>query len=815
MGEALRTRTLISIENILKGVFLGLLSVAATRSETVAQALGVFSISAAALVVALVFQSFRQRRNTKRSRGHLLASIILALLDNPATVFAFIVGGYAVGELYWQFPLLEIVAASGAGAVVGVFWDTSLKIRQVWPRRLILLTLGISIVAGIAALFHYGLVDTVGSRYVVALTLVLGAVLFYVLTFAGRGEETEPEIAVICAGIALALAQLHLPYMARGLIVIVPMAVFVVYCERIRRHLVVFKHVLRGLSHEQEGDLRNALFWYRQALQRNPKSELAVAGNWRVHRKIDLASLAEDDEIVKMIDPIVCLDRARSLLSKSQPSEVELEEAGKLLDIVQCRRQDLPQTIGHERLHVAVLARDGQTAMGVARQLVELEPPAAIALPDHELDALFRTWSKLLQDPLLVSSGGPELLNEADYLFRFLATLESRLRQAPQDQQAQSFKAFVYDKLSLELYENYLRDHEEDSLDWLDYRFCHQKARLFATEGEPARAVDFLRIAEMGLPHDRLILWTEIAELHAQQQSVEATTWYERVKDLGMQLGPKQLADDQAKPFYRAVRVLGERAIAEQRWQDAIENFQILADWSQTGIATLETLKDLYEKTGDTVLAIRPVEIALQYSLKESQRKQWAAEKARLYAAVTAEMVTPKLSLVGKYFDFNYCYRRAKRLFEEKQPTEDIIHFLDLAALGGERFLLNVNYLLGRSYYRQGNIDDAVLCLEQVKSNRPAHFDDDEQKDAYYSACRLLGDLYLDQRNEPAKAVECYSIYKDYTKSGAETLYRLGCAYEANGQPAHARKWYDMVLVYPGHPRAEDAKRALAKLGDP
>src|SRR5690606_36994008 len=107
--------------------------------------------------------------------------------------------------------------------------------------------------------------------------------------------------------------------------------------------LVVFKCVLRGLSHEQSDDLRNALFWYRQALQRNPKSELAIAGNWRVHRKIDLASLADDDEIVSMIDPLVCLERARSLLNAERPTEPMLEEAGKLLDIVECRRKDLPQ----------------------------------------------------------------------------------------------------------------------------------------------------------------------------------------------------------------------------------------------------------------------------------------------------------------------------------------------------------------------------------------------------------------------------------------------------------------------------------------
>lgn len=808
----MRTRTLISIENVLKGSYLGLSFVAVTQSNHINDPVVLFAITMAFLVFVLFIQSFRQGPHGKRSRQQMLAIVILALLDYPATVFGFIVGGQFVGQLYLGFPILTMLAAMAAGSLVGFAWDTILRIRQVWPRRIVLLLLGLAVAAAVVGLFHFQIVVAAGSSAVIATALVLNAICFYVLTFAGRGEETEPEIALICVALALALGQLHLPPMARGMVVILPMAAFVIYCERIRRDLVVFKNVLRGISHEQQGDLRNALLWYRAALARNPRSELAVAGNWRVHRKINLADLAEDDEIIALIDPVVCLERAQTLLDKPTSNTEQQTEAGKLLDIVECRRKDLPQTIGHERLRLLLAAGKLEEAKTLAFSLVDIRPPEIIQLGDHELDALFRTWCKVLQEPALVARGGPELLSQVDPLFSFLAVLRGRLKQLPNDTRAETFKPFVYEKLTLAAYEDYVRRHPDDTVEWLDYRYCYLLADQAADDGKIDRAIEYLRITEFGLPEERLVLWTRLADLHARQSSPDTAQWYERVKELGLQVGPKTLSEAHQKAFYHSVRCLAEAAYHQQQWQRAIHYYQILADSRQSGVATQKILKELYERVEDLVLAIKPVETALQYGLSDQQRRFWAGEKARLYSSITAEQVTAKLAQVEKFFDFGYCFRRAKRLFEEQKPPEDVIRFLDLAALGGTAYLLHVNYLLGRSYYRQGKVQDAVLCLEQVINNRPSKFIDDEQQEAYFTACRLLGDIYLDELNQPEKAVDCYSIYKDYSKSGAETLYRLGKAYEACGKWAHARKWYDMVLVYPTHPRAEDARKALAKL---
>ena len=55
--------------------------------------------------------------------------------------------------------------------------------------------------------------------------------------------------------------------------------------------------------------------------------------------------------------------------------------------------------------------------------------------------------------------------------------------------------------------------------------------------------------------------------------------------------------------------------------------------------------------------------------------------------------------------------------------------------------------------------------------------------------------------------------YKDYHKSGADTLYQIGRCYEAMGDIPHAAQFYNAVTGYEGHPLYWDAKEALKRLG--
>ena len=813
----MRSRTWLRIEYLCKGVFLGLCYALTVRAQTFQEVLQVIGSTLAILLLSLAISRMRSSSGKGRRPDRWLALIVLVLLDSPVTVCVSIVAGLQLMLLVvgvsGGWPISWLLLPPIGGALIGLSHYALTRIVRPWPRRLA--TVLFLAVVG-ALLYGSARWELVAypSGPVAALALSFSLLFFYLLTFAGRAEESELEIGLLCFGVALALLQCGLPPAARGLITLGPVALFVVYCERMRKSLIVFKHVLRGISYEQEAELREALISYQLALRIDPKSELATAGNWRVHRRVNLTDLADDDEVLELIDPVLCLERARLLLNRQQPSDDELAEADKLLDIVAYRRRDLAQTIGFERLRGLLAGGHADRAMTLCRTLVQIAPAVVQGVPDHEAEALFRVWSACLKQPLLIGAGGLDLLADAAGLFGFLAALERRLQQAPDDPDARAFKPFVYERISLPAYETYCTLYPDDDLQWLDYGYLYQLAARLADDPQQAeRAVELYRIVEDGLPERRLEIWRALARLCAKTDPASADQWYQRIKDLALQIGPQNLSEAQKTAYFETVRMLAERARAAGNVSAAIENFLLFSESPKSGLDTLRTLQQLYESQGDVLMAIRPVEAALVYSLDSSERRRWSDEKARLYAALDVSQVQSRVGQVERFFDFRYCFRRAKSLFEKNAPAEQVTHYLDLAALGGQRELLNVNYMLGRTHYRAECWQDAALCLNAVKEGRPQRFADSEQEEVYFSACRLLGDLYLFKLNNPAKAIECYSIYKDYVKSGAETLFRLASAYEANGQHAHARKWYDMVLVYPQHPRAEESRQALARLG--
>jgi hypothetical protein len=66
--------------------------------------------------------------------------------------------------------------------------------------------------------------------------------------------------------------------------------------------------------------------------------------------------------------------------------------------------------------------------------------------------------------------------------------------------------------------------------------------------------------------------------------------------------------------------------------------------------------------------------------------------------------------------------------------------------------------------------------------------------------------------NKPDVAVECLREFRRSSKSGADTLYKLGQAYEQLGDRARAVKFYQHVVSYDSHPLAPDARDALHRL---
>ena len=98
---------------------------------------------------------------------------------------------------------------------------------------------------------------------------------------------------------------------------------------------------------------------------------------------------------------------------------------------------------------------------------------------------------------------------------------------------------------------------------------------------------------------------------------------------------------------------------------------------------------------------------------------------------------------------------------------------------------------------------------------KPEKFAGGDDEEAWFLACQLLGDLYLNNLGRPDDAIACLQDYRKSPKAGARTYYRLGQAYEQKGDVARAVRCYQQVAAYDGNPLQPEAQDALYRLGNP
>src|SRR5205807_8162836 len=125
---------------------------------------------------------------------------------------------------------------------------------------------------------------------------------------------------------------------------------------------------------------------------------------------------------------------------------------------------------------------------------------------------------------------------------------------------------------------------------------------------------------------------------------------------------------------------------------------------------------------------------------------------------------------------------------------------------------LRARVMHARALLRRGQRNEAVKVLEEVRTPKPEKFGSSEEEDSWFVACQLLGRLYLDELGKPDMALLCFQDFRQSPKSGADTMYRMGQAYEQLGDPAKAVKCYEHVTSYENHPLAGDAKSAIYRL---
>jgi tetratricopeptide (TPR) repeat protein len=818
-------------EFILKGIYLGLLLFCALVLrepdwwKEIAQ-LAVCTFGTLALFLAVA--AFRKLREGYRVQGRYPTFVLFLLLENPGMVFV----GVLLGMMLGAFSLLEGPSFFGAanthdlenegalllwyvlgGAGVGAVFDILYDAPSLQARRWYGLGLGVALAAaGIYLLPTLMAPDQ--PRVMFATLLLLGIPLFYILTLASLTEESEVEIAAICAALGVSLWFLVESFMPGNFnmqltVQLVPLAIYWVYTRRVLPELRVFKHVLRGISYANVGQMRPALLSLGRALQLQPSHPLAREQLWNVHRMMDFAKVVHDPQMLALLNFELCLDRVASLLVAGKPRPEHLHEAHRLLDLVSGQRPDLRPRCDYWR--AVALTHEGR--FDEAAAALELVLTGADTEPGnpHWIAILFSAWQlALMLHPELNRRVGTPQLTVPGRRMQAIAATEHRLGQNADDTAAWDMKRLLYADLTEGEYLTRVQDGKPPSL--FDHAYAMQLG--LAQVNDPARwlrGCEFLRIAAIGLPEQAPTLYLTIAKAHEQAGNFgEVWGYYERVKQAGRAFGPANLGDQDRATYFAVVKALGEDAAKRGDNDAAIENFLLFANYERAGVGTYRTLAELFERKGDVWNALYCTHHGLVHDKTD---QDLLSRRDRYYYSVQPTELPERWDKVRMWFDVAYCKEKARVAMDNMGGNLDLLdwasHLAELAQTA-EPSSLSVRYLRARVLRARGEVDKAIALLQEVRDHKPERFATSEDEDAWFVIHRMLGDLYLNVK--PDQAIQCYQEFRQHGKSGADTIYKMGVAFENLGDVARARKCYETVVAYENHPLAPEAKSALYRL---
>jgi tetratricopeptide (TPR) repeat protein len=583
---------------------------------------------------------------------------------------------------------------------------------------------------------------------------------------------------------------------------------YVAYTIRVMPGLRVFKHILRGISHARIGRHAQALRAFRRALALDPDSQLAREGFWSVHRALDLDQLPHDPQTLALVDFELCLDRAGSLLLEP-PTPAKMEEATRLLRLVEGQRPALRPVVDYWRSVALTHARQYPEAAASLERV--LDPDVYGAADARRQSILLPAWQLALTGPeeLRRRVGAPQLAQPGRRM-EAIAAVEQRLAEQVEDQAAWGLKRHLYQDLTT-------ADYEAAGplpAGVFDHDYCRQLGLALVNEAKGwQRGCAYLGIAAKGLPQLGPGLFVQIAQAH-QRAGDNAGAWhhYDLARQAGRSIAPKNLPDPERQTYFAVVKMLAEAAQARGDLDAAIENYHLYAESERSGVETLRRLAALYEAKGDALSALRATEQALLYTAKD---KDLLERKDKYYYSVFPDQLRANVEAVRSWFDVGYCVRKARSLLDAKNTDLDGLdwaqHLVELARVL-QPDSRTVKVLLARALLRRGEKTEAIALLEAVRSPKPEQFESGEDEDSWYVASRLLGELYLFDLGRADLAVPCFTDFRRSSRSGADTLFKLGQAYEQLGDRTRAVKCYKQVTGYDGHPLSPDAYDALARL---
>lgn len=800
---------------------LALETLLAEKPPGSAHAVTFFGAATLGLVLLLGVAAWRKAREGYQVRGRVPAFLLFLILENPVLVYAGVLGGMLAGAglllALADWTWWHLLAALGGGIVLGGLFRLLREVQNRWVRGGTILLLAAAAAAGIVFWLESRPDLLAEDRHVLfGLNVLLAIPLLYVLTLAGQAEETEVEIGSMCValGVALWILLRQQAEGARAIALMVPIAIYLLYTQRILKGLKVFKHVLRGMSYNNLGLHRQALLAYRRALQIDPANERAREGQWRVHKDMDFNQAVHDPETMALVNIELCLERARELLVRPSPGPDRLEEAHKLLTLVLDQRPAMQPAVYYWRAVAHTHAKEFDKAEAELRTVLD----ASSYAPDdaYRQSVLLPCWQlALLQHGELKKRVGTPLLAHEGRRLEAIAAVEQQLATSPDDAGAWELKRFLYDGLTEADYRVRAAAEKSVPVTEFDHDYCLQLG--LASIGDTARwqrGAEYLRIAACGMPERGPSIYYQIAQACQRAGDEEGSRGNsEMVKRSAREIGLKNLAAEDQHAYFATVKQLGEAAYARGDVDKAIENLTLYTESNQSGVDTLRTLTELYEKKGDALSALHINEKALFY---DGKNKLLLERKDRYYYSVQPGDLAARLEQVRKSFDVGYCVRKAKSLLDLKasgaEQVDWAVHLLELARIVEPNNIAAL-VLCARAHLRRGEVSDAIPLLEEVRSPKPERFASSEEEDAWYTASRLLGDFYLQTLGKPDQAIQCYSDYRKYSKSGADTLYKMGQCYEQLGDRVKAAKCYQNVTVFSDHPLASDAHLALQRLG--
>ncbi|HYV34370.1 MAG TPA: tetratricopeptide repeat protein, partial [Gemmataceae bacterium] len=621
-------------------------------------------------------------------------------------------------------------------------------------------------------------------------------------------------IMAICAALGISLwilARAALPDNTnmQFVILMVPAAIFYLYTRRILPGLRVFKHVLRGISYANVGQIRPALISLGRALQLDPNHDLAREQLWNVHRLMDFTQVVHDPDTLALINFDLCVDRAATLLLASKPKPEHLAEAYRLLDLTASQRPMMTPRCDYWR----AVALTHEKQFGEAARTLErvITGEGADAGNPYRRAMLFNAWQlAVMLHPELTSRVGVPQLAVPGRRMQAIAAAERRLADNPEEAGPWELKRVLYNDLTEEEYQTHVIDGKPP--DRFDHAFALQLGMGLVTDPELwRRGCEYLRIAAKGLPTQGPTIYLTIANA-SEKAGDTAGVWeaYETIKRIGRNVGPKNLTTEDRHTYFAVVKALAEDAAKRGDTAAAIDNYRLFTEYERAGANTYRTLADLYEQQGDAWAALHATEQGLVYDTTD---KDFLARKDRYYYSVKPSELQARLDQVRKWFDVAYCKQKARWLLDHQGEDLDLLdwstHLADLAQIM-EPSSMMVRVLRARMLRRRGETDQAIALLEEVRGSKPEKFPNNEEEEAWFQSCRLLGDMYLNIK--PDLSIACFQEYRKHGKSGADTIYKMGVAYENLADFVKARKCYETVAAYEDHPLAHEANSALHRL---